>query len=303
VRLIVRKNRRGLSSAVLRGFSEARGWLLMCMDADLSHPPEAIAALVAAVNEPGVQFVLGSRYVAGGSTDRQWGVFRSLNSKVATLLARPFTQAKDPMSGFFVIPRSVFQEADELSPVGYKIGLELIVKCRCRRVREVPIHFADRKFGQSKLGLAEQFRYLRHLKRLADYKFGWLASLVEFCLVGLTGIIVDLGSFWLLLRVLPITVARALAIWLAMTCNFFGNRRFTFSHSRHGDLLVQYVKFVATCGLGALVNWSTSVGLAQWVGFFSRHVLVAAVAGIILGTMFNFTLSYLWVFRRGKPRP
>jgi dolichol-phosphate mannosyltransferase len=172
VRLITRVGERGLSSAVLRGFAEARGRWLLCMDADLSHPPEALPELLAAVREPGVEFVIGSRYVPGGSTDETWGVFRWLNSQVATLLARPFTAARDPMAGFFALPRSVFERAAGLSPIGYKIGLELIVKCRCQVLREVPIHFSDRKFGQSKLSFREQLRYLRHLVRLARFKYG-----------------------------------------------------------------------------------------------------------------------------------
>ncbi|UCF34456.1 MAG: polyprenol monophosphomannose synthase, partial [Phycisphaerales bacterium] len=172
VRLITRVGERGLSSAVIRGFREARGEILQCMDADMSHPPEALPRIYAACQAPHVDFVIGSRYVPGGSTDENWGLFRWLNSKVATLLARPFTSSRDPMAGFFALPRAVFERAEELNPIGYKIGLELIVKGRCRNVQEVPIHFADRKFGESKLSLKEQLRYIRHLKRLADFKYG-----------------------------------------------------------------------------------------------------------------------------------
>ncbi len=170
VTLITRIEERGLSSAVLRGFAEARGDHLVCMDADLSHPPSAIPRLLEALNEPNVEFVIGSRYVPGGSTEEGWGPLRWLNSKIATALARPFTSVKDPMAGFFALPREVFARADELSPIGYKIGLELIVKCRCGGIREVPIHFANRRHGKSKLTLREQLNYLKHLKRLWDYK-------------------------------------------------------------------------------------------------------------------------------------
>ena len=89
-------------------------------------------------------------------------------------MARPFCRAKDPLAGFFALPRAVFERAEALNPVGYKIGLEFIVKCGCTRIAELPIHFSDRRFGQSKLGLREQINYLRHLKRLADFKFGGL---------------------------------------------------------------------------------------------------------------------------------
>jgi dolichol-phosphate mannosyltransferase len=109
VRIITRVNERGLSSAVICGFQKARGHFLVCMDADLSHPPETIPHLLECLETSDNDFVIGSRYVSGGSTEETWGVFRWLNSKVATLLARPFTSVKDPMSGFFALPRSVFE--------------------------------------------------------------------------------------------------------------------------------------------------------------------------------------------------
>jgi dolichol-phosphate mannosyltransferase len=172
VRLITRTGERGLSSAVLRGFDEARGEVLVCMDADLSHPPEVLPSLIDLITREEAEFVLGSRYVRGGGTDQAWGLFRWLNSRIATWLARPFTTATDPMSGFFALPRALYQRAETLNPIGYKIGLELIVKCRVTKLREVPIRFANRRLGQSKLSVGEQWRYLRHLKRLADFKFG-----------------------------------------------------------------------------------------------------------------------------------
>lgn len=174
VRLIVRTGRRGLSTAVLRGFDEARGRVLVCMDADLSHPPAAVPEMLRALDEPGVEFVLGSRYVPGGGTDERWGLLRRLNSGAATLLARPFTSVKDPMAGLFALPRAVYERAEPLNPIGYKIALELLVKCGRRTVREVPIHFAPRRAGESKLGLAQQWNYLRHIARLGAYECGKL---------------------------------------------------------------------------------------------------------------------------------
>ena len=167
VSLISREGPRGLSAAVLDGFSAARGSRVVVMDADLSHPPEVIPEMLAALEE--AEMVVGSRYVAGGSTADAWGVFRWLNSVVATVLARPLTRVKDPMSGFFALRRADVLAAGGLSPIGYKIGLELIVKCGLRRVVEVPIHFGLRHAGESKLTLGEQVKYLRHLVRL--YRF------------------------------------------------------------------------------------------------------------------------------------
>jgi dolichol-phosphate mannosyltransferase len=323
VRLITRADQRGLSSAVIRGFREAKGEVLICMDADLSHPPQALPKLIERLGDGETEFVMGSRYVPGGSTEEGWGLLRWLNSKVATLLARPFTSVADPMAGFFALPRSVFQRAAALNPIGYKIGLELIVKCGCKNIHEVPIRFANRKFGRSKLGLREQLNYIKHLKRLADYKYGAFSELFQFCLVGATGTVVDLATYLLLLifvipRVgaalaaamggelaakklaggLSLALGRALAIWVAMTWNFFFNRRLTFSHSRVGKILPQYWRFVVACSLGALANWSVGVSLPAWSVFFERHKLYAAAVGIVVGTAFNYLLSRYWVFRR-----
>jgi len=170
LRMIARVGERDLSSAVLRGFSEATGDILICMDADLSHPPEAIPTLLDCLCQPGVELVLGSRYFPGGSADEKWGVIRAINSTVATALARPFTSVKDPMSGFFAVHRAVYRRSAFLRPIGYKIALELIVKCGCSIIREVPIHFAARQAGQSKLTLIEQIKFLRHLGRLLCFK-------------------------------------------------------------------------------------------------------------------------------------
>ena len=169
VRLIVRAGRRGLSSAVLRGFNEARGRLLVCMDADLSHPPEALPRLLACFDDPDVDFALGSRYVPAGADERR-GSLRRLESKLAAVLARPLTNAKDPASGFFAVHRSILRRGQDINPLGYKIGLELMVKCGCKEVREVPIRFPGRKHGRSKLGLAGRLHFIKHLVRLARHK-------------------------------------------------------------------------------------------------------------------------------------
>jgi dolichol-phosphate mannosyltransferase len=301
VRIIVRKGERGLSSAVLRGFREAKGAVLVCMDADLSHPPEKLPELVAAIRTGEADFFIGSRYVAGGTTEQGWGLFRWVNSKVATVFARPFTKALDPMSGFFALSREQFSNADPLTPVCYKIGLELLVKCHCRRVREIPIHFANRTRGESKLSLREQWLYTKHIKRLADYRYGWLSYFSQFCFVGCTGMVVDLsiytGLLWLTTG-LParLYVSRAMAIVVAMTWNFWLNRRLTFSYSRNGNLIMQYLRFASTCSVGAAVNWSVAVGLVKIVPFFFQHVLTAAVLGIAAGTLSNFFMSRRWVF-------
>jgi dolichol-phosphate mannosyltransferase len=166
LRLITRTNERGLATAVMRGLQEATGDICVVMDADLSHPPEAVPKLVEAVRSPFCDVAIGSRYTRGGSVDSDWSWLRRLNSRAATLLARGLTNAADPLAGFFAIRRSTLARATTLRPLGYKILLEIIVRCDCRRIVEIPIHFLDRKQGTSKLSFTQQWLYLQHLAKL-----------------------------------------------------------------------------------------------------------------------------------------
>ena len=303
VRLIVRRNERGLSSAVIAGMNAARGEVLLCMDADLSHPPEDVPRLfrqvAASLHGRMSDFVIGSRYVSGGSTESGWGPWRWLNSKVATWLAWPLASVRDPMAGFFALPREVFlRAAEHLDPIGYKIGLELLVKTAASTVTEVPIEFKNRLHGESKLSLREQLHYLLHLARLYRFRFPRLTRFLSFGLVGSIGAGVDLLMFMMLLQSgLPPLPAAMLAIWVAMTSNFEMNRRLTFSgrDRRWGQA---YLSFCASCLIGAAVNTGVRVGLMSSLSWFSGHASGAAVLGILSGLAFNFSLCERFVFRK-----
>ena len=193
VRLIRRRGERGLSSAVVRGFHEAKYDILLCMDADLSHPPESLPEVIAPVAGNTAEFCIGSRYTTGGRTKEGWGLLRRLNSLGATLLARPLTSATDPMAGFFCLRREVLERAERagLNPIGYKIGLEVLVKARCRRIAEVPIDFSDRLYGKSKLTPQQQLLYLIHLAHLYRFCWPWLALLFPIAML----VFIALGVF------------------------------------------------------------------------------------------------------------
>jgi dolichol-phosphate mannosyltransferase len=293
VQLVTRTQDRGLSPAVLDGLRRATGDVLLVMDADLSHPPEAIPAMLDEL-DAGADFVVGSRFVAGGTTDDDWGIFRWLNSKVATALAAPLAPIKDPMSGFFMLRRSTFLAGKNYNPIGYKIGLELLVKCECKRAVEVPIHFTDRQLGESKLSLKEQLRYLQHIRRLYIYRFALFAQLAQFLVVGVSGLLVNLAVLTVALALNVWTEAAVvLAIFVSMVWNFLLNRRFSFSSSRGDSMFRQFLGFVSACSFGAIVNYWVTIFSMQWIPMPQ----LAAVVGVAAGTGFNFVASRYWVFR------
>lgn len=297
VRLVTRSTDRGLSKAVCDGLKRSRGEVIVVMDADLSHPPESIPALVSAVMN-GYDFAIGSRYVQGGSTSHDWGFLRWLNSRVATFLVMPFTKVMDPMSGFFAVRRTTYETAsDLLSPIGYKIGLELIVKCGCDRIKEIPIHFANRRFGKSKLTLLEQARFIRHVRRLYVYKYGTWSHLAQFLVVGGLGTLVNLVLLTLFVGLgLGINASIAGAIALSMMFNFFLNRRLTFGYAKNESIFKQFFGFVAACSFGAVLNYVVAFKLIAT--FPHIYPQVAGFVGIIAGTGVNFMVNRFVVFKR-----
>lgn len=168
LKVIHREKKSGLSSAVLEGFRKADGEIIGVMDADLSHPPEYIPDFVRPIIRKEADLVIGSRRVKGGGI-RGWPLSRIIISRSAAMLAKGLTKAKDPMSGFFFFNRKIMNSI-ELKPSGYKIGLEIIVKGKYDKMKEIPYVFVNRKEGKSKLGFMETLRYFYHLFRLYWYK-------------------------------------------------------------------------------------------------------------------------------------
>ncbi len=298
-RCIVRTENPGLSASVLEGFAEATHPILVCMDCDLSHPPERIPELVWQLQR-GDRFALGSRYVRGATTDESWGFFRWLNSKVATLLARPLTKVRDPMSGFFALRREDFERVQDLNPVGYKIALEILVKGRFGEVGEVPIHFADRVHGESKLTFRQQLLYLRHLRNLYLHRFPTRMEISQFLAVGGSGVLVNFALLTVLsLLGAPDAVALSGGILGSVLSNFLLNRRFTFPHGRRGNFWKQMGGYGAVTAVGALLNYGVALSLRQTLFVeIPFGLYFSAFAGIVVGTITNFT-GYRWlVFRR-----
>lgn len=166
VRVIRRTDERGLSSAVIEGFKKSRGDIIGVLDADLSHPPYLMKELVLGCKKNDI--VIASRYVK--KDNFEMSIFRKVVSKVATLLARPLVDVKDPMSGYFFFKKKILNGV-KLRPTGYKILLEILVKSKYYSFKEVHFTFGKRYHGKSKLGFKVYLDYIVQLFSLYFYKY------------------------------------------------------------------------------------------------------------------------------------
>jgi dolichol-phosphate mannosyltransferase len=163
-----RLGERGLSSAVLWGFEQAQGSILGVMDADFSHDEAILPALIQAV-EDGAAIAVGSRRIPGGGADH-WPWYRHSMSTLATAMAKFSLKVplSDPMSGYFVLSRALYESCkDRLDPIGYKTLLEIVCKSKPATVKEIPFVFKDRRQGYSKLTVTVIWQYFRMLYSLA----------------------------------------------------------------------------------------------------------------------------------------
>ncbi|MFH1249415.1 MAG: polyprenol monophosphomannose synthase [archaeon] len=168
IKVIHRAGKLGLGSAVSEGFKKAKNKIIGVMDADLSHPPKIIPKLAEPLIKDEADFVIGSRYERGGGIEK-WPLHRKMVSNIAKLMSRPLTNAGDPMSGFFFLKKDILKGVN-LQHKGYKICLEILVKAKYKKLKEVPYIFRNREIGQSKLGIGEYKNYIKNLFSLLLYK-------------------------------------------------------------------------------------------------------------------------------------
>lgn len=292
LRVIHRKSRLGLGSAVLAGFEAARGGVLGVMDADLQHPPDMAAKLLRTVNQ-GADVAIASRYVPNGGF-QNLSFMRRLASKLATLATRPLVRVKDPMSGFFFLKSEVVEDV-VLEPRGYKILLEILVKGKYKEVVEIPYLFVDRKSGQSKLDLKVVLSFAQHLVILYFLK---TKRFMKFCIVGLSGIFVNMFFLWLLTEVFGLfyLVAGFIAVELSIINNFTWNSVWTFKEAKNpSHALIKLGKFNLV-SLGALaVNMGV---LYSFTRFLHIYYLVSNLFGIGVALLWNYTMNVNWTWRQ-----
>lgn len=198
VRLVRREHQRGLTGAVVAGARAAEHDLVVVMDSDLSHPPEQIPDMLAQLAEGRCDMVIGSRYVAGGGTPG-WPLFRRIASLLASLPARLLTGVRDPLAGFLAVHRRHLVGIDN-GLRGFKVGLEVMARADAGfTVREVPIIFQDRHYGNSKMRVGILGKYLGQLLRLSGERLNSHCSvLLPLLIAALCGGLLD-GSLFSLL--------------------------------------------------------------------------------------------------------
>lgn len=289
VTLICRDNERGLTSAVIKGAHVARHEVVVVMDADLSHSPKMIPALLRPLEDDSYDMTIGSRYVEGGQTPGL-SAFRRVGSKVASLGARLFTSVQDPLSGFFAVKRQQLT----LKPVageGFKIGLELLARAdKGFRVSEVPITFKDRHNGVSKMTLAILSTYFLQLIRLAGKRVNWRELEVTFCLSLLCGL---LGcALFSTFSTFNIKVSTAHILSLLIVSHFMWYiSYFVFSTRSENGFLKGYLTFLLVVLLGLFLQggilplWVDGSSPELWTNILFFVTTTLTIASALLVTI------------------
>ena len=299
VRCLRRVGRRGLAGACIEGMLSSASPFVAVMDADLQHDEKVLPQMLARLRTGGADLVAGTRYVEGGGAASFSGR-RGVISRAATELTHRLvgTNLSDPMSGFFMMRRERLEEiAPRLSPVGFKILLDITATGGERlAIAEQPYVFGARFDGESKFNAQIGVEFLGLLLAkmtgdLVDPRF------LFFAIVGTVGLFVHLISLRLALAFLPdaFRAAQIIATLVAMTSNFLLNNELTYRDRRLKGvaMLRGFVLFCLIGSVGVLAN----VDLASWL-YYERPVWwVAGAVGAIMGALWNYAMSTLFVWR------
>lgn len=306
VRCIHRIGRRGLSSAVVEGISASAAPFFAVIDADHQHD-ETVLPQMYAKAVAGDDIVVGTRYSGSGSAGEGLSAAREAGSRLATKLSSVLTGTTltDPMSGFFLMKRDVFDEvAPTLSKDGFKVLLDIIVSATRFRTRtdrslsigEVPYTFRPRHAGESKMNPLIVIQFLGLI--LSKMTGGMLpTSFLLFGLVGGTGVIVHLFTLWVTHQFFGFnfTNAQLTATIVAMTTNFVLNNELTYSDKklRGRRFWIGLVSFYAVCSIGALAN----VSVATWIYQASPDLFLAGILGALMSVVFNYSVTRVFTWR------
>lgn len=300
VRLVNARSGRGLAGDVMVAAREAQAGVLLVMDGDLSHSPEAAPEVARPVLEGSRDMVIGSRYVPGGATSG-WSWRRRAMSRIARALVWPLTDVRDPTSGFFAIRRDRLLDIGD-DAEGFKIGLEVLLRNdESLRVSEIPICFAERSCGQSKMSLRQAGCYLRRIVALVGATATTVTA-TRFAPAALLGIVVDVAVFQLLQGLERSLALSHVVSYLPATMVVYAlSRRWVFL-SAMGPLRDRRTleRFIPVCLTTLFLRGGVLAILTQRAGWPPWKALaVASLAAAIL----TYLGSAFFVFRRDGIRP
>ena len=298
LKVMRRVEEKGLSTAVIRGWQVARGKILGVIDGDLQHPPETILDLWTEI-ERGADLAVASRHVEGGGVS-DWSAIRRLLSRGAQILGllilpNVIGRVSDPMSGYFLVRRHCLSGCT-LSPVGYKILIEVIGRGRIGWIGEVGYVFQERQEGESKVTQQQYIDYIRHLIRLR-LSLWQFSRFIRFAVVGFSGVFVDMGMLYLLsdpsTLALPLTRSKIVAAELAIMNNFWWNDVWTFQdiaqkQPSKRQKLRRFIKFNIICLAGLIIN-VLFLNLLFNVFYLNRYL--ANFIAIACVTIWNYWLN------------
>jgi dolichol-phosphate mannosyltransferase len=300
VRCVRRIGRRGLSGACIEGILASSAPCVAVIDADLQHDETQLPVMLALLQDDKADLVVGSRYVEGGSADsfnRQRAGASALATEVAKRVLR--VRIADPMSGFFMIRRDRFEQlAPQLSTQGFKILLDIVATARGNlRIREIPYAFGSRLHGESKLDSMVALDFLGLVLAKLTHDAVSLRFLL-FAMVGSIGLFVHLAALFIALKAfgLPFPAAQACGAVSAMTSNFILNNFLTYRDQRLKGfaILRGLLLFYLVCSVGLFAN----VGVAFSVYDQQPIWWLAGAAGALMGVVWNYAMSGLFVWRR-----
>lgn len=300
IHLVERQEKPDLTASILAGASIAKSDIIVVMDADLSHLPEQLPAVVAPVLNGNYDVAVGSRYISGGST-KGWPLHRQWLSRMGGLLARPICDVNDATSGFFAFRRELISNIPEKAR-GYKILLELLMSGQEKlRVIEVPISFHDRTYGTSKLSLSHHLIYLQRLITLAGGTVS-IGTASRFALVGFAGIFVDALVFqWMLSWSSGLALAHITSFLAAVIVNYTLNSKWSFRPYSGGNLTWQQFSRFLIVGLFALLLRGGVLALLVYTWHLPAEL--AIFPAIAATAVVNYLGSAFYVFPENKNRP
>jgi dolichol-phosphate mannosyltransferase len=302
VRCLRRVGRRGLSSACIEGMMATGAPFIAVMDADLQHDHTLLPKMLSTIKEKNVDFVVGSRYMQGGSLG-EWGAARRFVSKAATKLGLFVLRMDltDPMSGFFVVRRAFFETVvRKLSGKGFKILVDIVSSApKGTQFAELPFTFRTRNEGESKLGTLVAWDYFfliaeKSLGRFIPIRF------LMFVLVGSIGAAAHVLALGLLMKQAGIGFLRsqAIATLIAMTVNFTLNNVFSYRDQqlKGKKFILGLVTFYFACALGAVINLQIArslfgAGIVWWL---------SGLLGAMVGAVWNFAITSTFTWKRRR---